>query len=165
LLVLAVGLVVALVASGAAWSSADTTSVAGELPSSRRYRPPTDAPVLDPFRPPPEPWLAGNRGIEYATGPGAAIVAIGPGVVSFAGAVAGRLVVTVTHPDGLRSSYVGLGAIHVVVGHLVQGGQPVGTAHGPVHLGVRRQDAYLDPALLWGSPVRGGRSVLVPVPP
>ncbi|MEZ5138666.1 MAG: hypothetical protein R2711_07815 [Acidimicrobiales bacterium] len=31
----------------------------------RTYRPPTDGAVLDPFRPPPQPWLAGNRGIEY----------------------------------------------------------------------------------------------------
>ena len=33
------------------------------------YRPPVDAPVVDPFRPPAERWSAGNRGVEYATDP------------------------------------------------------------------------------------------------
>jgi murein DD-endopeptidase MepM/ murein hydrolase activator NlpD len=121
--------------------------------------------VLDPFRPPPEPWLAGNRGIEYATAAGVPVAAIGPGVVTFAGPVAGRLVATVEHPDGLRSSYVELGRLLVARGQVVAAGEPVGIADGPVHLGVRRGSTYLDPASLWGAPVLGGRSVLVPTAP
>ena len=125
------------------------------------YRPPTDAPVLDPFRPPPEPWLAGNRGIEYATPAGAPVQAIGPGRVAFAGQVAGRLVVTVNHPDGLRSSYTGFGAITTRRNAVVRSGDVVGTAGGPFHLGVRRGDTYLDPALLWGAAPGAGRVFLV----
>ncbi len=126
------------------------------------YRPPTDAPVLDPFRPPPEPWLPGNRGIEYDTASGAPIIAIGPGVVSFAGPVAGRLVATIVHPGGLRSSYTGLADLVVAHGDRVAAGQAVGRASGPFHLGVRRGRRYLDPASMWGTAVGAGRVVLVP---
>ena len=126
------------------------------------YQPPTDAPVRDPFRPPPEPWLPGNRGIEYDAASGEVVTAIGPGRVSFAGPVAGRLVVTIVHPDGLRSSFTGLAGLAVGRGDRVATGQAVGLAPGPFHLGVRRGDRYLDPASLWGTTVGGGRAVLVP---
>ena len=118
--------------------------------------------MVDPFRPPPEPWLAGNRGLEYATAPGTLVRAIGPGRVAFAGPVAGRLVVTVNHPDGLRSSYTWLAAINVAEGDRVDGGDPIGVAGTGLHLGVRRGDTYIDPAGLWGTVVGGGRVVLVP---
>lgn len=128
----------------------------------RTYRPPTDAPVLDPFRPPPEPWLPGNRGIEYATSAGATLVAIGPGVVAFAGPVAGRLVVSILHPDGLRSALTGVAAVDVDVGDRVWAGAPVAVAGERTHLGVRRGEAYLDPASLWGTVAGGGSVHLVP---
>jgi murein DD-endopeptidase MepM/ murein hydrolase activator NlpD len=133
-------------ASGAA---AATLSV-GQVPDARTYRPPVDAPVIDPFRPPAQPWLPGNRGLEYAIPPGTLVRAIGPGVVSFAGPVAGSLHVTVTHPDGLRSSYSFLAAVRTVVGATVAAGDVVGVAAARLHLGVRRGDRYLDPASLWG---------------
>lgn len=132
-------------------------------PGNRFYRPPVDAPVVDPFRPPPEPWLPGNRGIEYATVPGTPVRAIGPGAVVFAGAVAGSLYVTILHPDGLRSSYSFLAAVRVRVGQRVRGGAVVGVAGDRFHVGVRRRRTYLDPASLWGTPVRGGRVLLVPL--
>lgn len=125
-----------------------------------RYRPPVVAPVVDGFRPPPGPFAAGNRGIEYATEPGAAVGAIGAGRVVFAGPVAGALHVTVHHGDGLRSSYSFLASITIALGDPVGPGQSVGTATERLHLGVRAGDAYLDPALLFG---RGGVR-LVPVP-
>ena len=126
------------------------------------YRPPVSGPVIDPFRPPPRPWMAGNRGIDYATIPGTLVGAIGPGRVAFAGAVAGRLAVTVDHPDGLRSSYVWLATIDVRVGDQVVAGDPVGRSGTVVHLGVRRGDTYLDPASLWGTRATVGHVVLVP---
>jgi murein DD-endopeptidase MepM/ murein hydrolase activator NlpD len=143
-----------------------TGQVAGALAGeagSRSYRPPTTGAVLDPFRPPPSPWLPGNRGIEYATEPGSALVAIGPGVVAFAGPVAGRLVISIEHPDGLRSALTGVRTIEVEVGAVVLAGEPIASALDRVHLGVRRGDAYLDPASLWGRQAAGGRAVLVPV--
>lgn len=133
-------------------------------PDARTYRPPIAAPVADPFRPPPEPWLAGNRGIEYTTPPGSPVRAIGPGIVTFAGRVAYELDVTVRHPDGLRSSYVDLATSSVRVGDRVMAGQVIGYSTDRLHLGVRRGDAYLDPASLWGQRVTGGKVILVPSP-
>ena len=128
--------------------------LAGAVPADG-YRPPVDAPVLDPFRPPPQPWMPGNRGIEYATVPGTPVRAIGPGTVTFAGLVAGSRIVTVTHPDGLRSSYVGLAQVRVEVGDRVAAGAVVGLAADRLHLGVRRGRTYLDPASLWGRSIEG----------
>src|SRR5205085_1070721 len=64
------------------------------------YRPPVDASVVDPFRPPPQPWAAGNRGLDYATRPGQEVRAAADGEVVFAGAVADSLHVVLLHPDG-----------------------------------------------------------------
>ena len=58
-------------------------------PSEVRHRSPTDAPIIDRFRPPPRPWMAGNRGIDFGTEPGAPILASADGRVVFAGTVAG----------------------------------------------------------------------------
>jgi len=143
---------------------AQAMPVAAGCEPSRCYRPPVDAPILDPFRPPADPWEPGNRGIEWATAPGTPVVAIGPGEVTFAGPVAGSLHVTVRPPDGLRSSYSFVAAIRVRVGERVRGGQVVAVAGATVHLGVRRGDRYLAPASLWGRSI-GGRVRLVPSDP
>jgi len=127
------------------------------------YHPPVDAPVRDPFRPPAGPFGPGNRGIEYATTPGTPVVAIGPGVVVFAGPIAGERYVTVQHSDGLRSSYSYLATIAVREGEVVREDTMVGLAGARLHLGVRRGDEYLDPALLWGRPYGPMRPVLVPL--
>lgn len=113
------------------------------------YDPPVDAPVTDPFRPPPRPWLPGNRGIEFATSPGTPVRSAARGVVSFAGAVAGALHVTVTHPDGIRTSYSFLASIAVAAGAAVAKGQVVGRSGERLHVGARRGDTYVDPASLW----------------
>ncbi len=140
----------------------------GLAPSARAapsvYQPPVDAPELDPFRGPPQPWLAGNRGIEYDTEPGTVVRVIGPGVVTFAGGVAGRIWVTVLHGDGLRSSY-GVAAAQVRRGQRLRAGAVVGVAGDSLHLGVRRGREYIDPASLWGRRVGPGMVVLVPLWP
>lgn len=132
-------------------------------PDRGDYRPPVDAPVVDPFREPSGPYGPGNRGLEYATAPGGTARSIGSGVVVFAGQVAGRLVVSVSHPDGLRSALTGLGSVTVTTGTVVEQGTPLGTTLDRLHLGVRSDGRYLDPALLFDSgPPR--RAVLVPGP-
>ena len=138
-------------------------AVATNPPGAPTYRPPVVAPVSDPYRPPPRPWMAGNRGIEYATIPGSVVHSIGPGVVTFAGPVAGSLHVTVLHPDRLRSSYSFLAAVRVRVGARLAAGVAVGVTGNRLHLGIRRGKAYLDPASLWGQRIHGGRVVLVPL--
>ncbi|MFN8018536.1 MAG: 30S ribosomal protein S2 [Acidimicrobiales bacterium] len=121
--------------------------------------------MADPFRPPPQPWLPGNRGIEYAAEPGTPVRAIGAGTVAFAGQVAGRLVVVVAHAGDLRSSYLPFAAIAVGAGDRVRQGTVLGLAAGHLHLGVRRHGTYVDPASLWGGPGRLGLPWLVPDEP
>ncbi|MCW3843697.1 M23 family metallopeptidase, partial [Micromonospora yasonensis] len=115
------------------------------------------------FDPPPQPWLPGHRGVDLAATPGVAVHAAGPGVVLFAGPVAGRPVVTVGHADGLRTTYEpvrpGLAAgarvgVGTPIGTLLAGhpGCPAGTC---LHWGLRRGEEYLDPLALLGlGPVR-----------
>lgn len=129
--------------------------------SAQRYSPPVDAPVVDPFRLPLGHYGPGNRGLEYRTAPGSPVRAIGDGRVAFAGSVAGRLVVSIDHPDGLRSSLVGLAVVAVRVGQRVSRADVVGSAGATLHLGVRRDGRYLDPATLFA---RRGPARLVPVP-
>lgn len=119
--------------------------------ASVSYRPPVDAPIVDPFRPPPKPWDAGNRGVEYATAAGTPVAAAADGEVVFAGPVAGALHVVVLHADGIRTSYSFLTSIAVLRGDRVGQGQTVGTAGDRLHFGARAGDAYVDPTLLFGA--------------
>ncbi|HEX6418719.1 MAG TPA: peptidoglycan DD-metalloendopeptidase family protein [Acidimicrobiales bacterium] len=122
-------------------------------PGAVVHTPPVDAPVVDPFRPPPGPFGAGNRGLEYGTAPGSPVRASASGTVTFAGAVAGALHVTVLHDDGVRTSYSFLAGIDVVVGQQVGQGHRVGTSGERLHFGARIGDAYFDPAMLFAGAV------------
>jgi murein DD-endopeptidase MepM/ murein hydrolase activator NlpD len=115
--------------------------VAADLP----HRPPVEAPVIDPFREPPEPWLAGNRGIEYGTEPGDVIRASAAGVVIFAGPVAGSNYVTVRHSPTLVTTAGFVSEVLVDVGDVVEPGDPLAIAGGPIHFTARRNGAYVDP--------------------
>ena len=114
------------------------------------FRPPVDAPVLDPFRPPEDGYGPGNRGLEYDTPAGVRVDAAGPGVVVFAGPVAGRSWVTVDHGDGLRTSYGPVTAIAVSVGDVVSRGTRLAVTTGPLHFSARVDGVYVDPAELIG---------------
>jgi murein DD-endopeptidase MepM/ murein hydrolase activator NlpD len=118
--------------------------------------------VLTPFDPPAQPWLAGHRGVDLAATVGDPVLAAGPGMVVFAGRVAGRGVVTVAHGAGLRTTYEPVAAT-VAVGQVVRGGDVLGTvepgahcgAEACVHWGALRNGRYVDPlALLRTSRVR-----------
>jgi murein DD-endopeptidase MepM/ murein hydrolase activator NlpD len=111
--------------------------------------------VLRPFDPPDHPYGPGHRGVDLGGWDGEPVLAAGAGVVVFAGAVAGRPVVSVDHPNGLRTTYEPVAAT-VAAGQHVGRGQPIGTlvaghdgcpAAACLHWGVRRGDEYLDP--LW----------------
>ncbi len=119
----------------------------------RVFRPPVDADVFDPFRPPPNPYGPGNRGIEYDTLPGQLVLAAASGTVSFAGQVASELHVTVDHGNGLLSSYSYLASINVQRGEHVKQSQVVGTTGSKrLHFGVRLDGEYVDPADFFGVP-------------
>lgn len=133
------------------------------------YRWPLDGTpsVTRRFDPPSQPWLAGHRGVDLGSTPGALVRAAGPGVVHFAGSLAGRGVVSVRHPNGLRTTYEPLEPM-VSEGQRVAAGEVIGRLsaghHGcPVaaclHWGLRHGETYLDPLSLLGL----GRVRLLPL--
>jgi murein DD-endopeptidase MepM/ murein hydrolase activator NlpD len=138
------------------------------------YVPPV--PGVDPpsgverlFDPPEEEWGPGHRGVDLVAPESSRVVSPGPGVVTFAGQVARRGVVVVTHPDGLRTSLEPVAA-SVPVGTAVAAGTPIGVVEGAqagegggttpnhcaprscVHWGVRRGERYIDPLSLLDRP-------------
>ena len=123
---------------------------AAAQPAGVDYDAPVAAPLVDVFRPPTHRYGSGNRGLTYATEPGTPIGATAPGVVVFAGPVAGHLVVSVRHADGLRSTYTGLQTLQVAAGRSVAAGDVLGLAGDEFHFGVKAGDAYLDPSVLIG---------------
>ena len=150
------------------WAAPHAPAVA---PAAAAYRwPLAGAPrVTRPFDPPPQPWLPGHRGVDLAAIPAATVFAAGAGVVAFAGVVAGVGVVSVDHPDGLRTTYEPV-AGSVRAGQPVAFGQPIGTltpghpgcpVAACLHWGLRRGADYLDPLLL----LRAGQVRLLPLAP
>jgi murein DD-endopeptidase MepM/ murein hydrolase activator NlpD len=116
--------------------------------------------VTRPFDPPSGPYAAGHRGVDLAGAPGSPVVAAGDGVVVFAGMVAGRPVVSIDHPNGLRTTYEPVEP-SVAAGRHVARGSPIGTLAGGhtgcpreacLHWGLRRGGTYLDPLLLLRPP-------------
>jgi murein DD-endopeptidase MepM/ murein hydrolase activator NlpD len=81
--------------------------------------------VLRMFDAPTPNWQRGHRGIDLAGVPGQPVYAAGPGTVVFAGVLAGRPVVSVAHPGGLRTSYEPV-TPSVRPGQLVSAGSPLG---------------------------------------
>jgi len=143
----------------------DVTPVASQVASpaaaqaAPTYRPPLERSVSDPFDHTASRYGAGNRGLDYDVAAGDLVGAIGAGTVVFAGRVAGKVWVTVLHPDGLRSSSGPLATISVTTGDRVEVGTPLGTTGDAFHLGVRDSDRYLDPARLFVGQRRPARLV------
>jgi murein DD-endopeptidase MepM/ murein hydrolase activator NlpD len=121
------------------------------------------------FDKPERNWLPGHRGVDLAGTAGQAVLAAGDGIVVFAGEVAGKPVVSIDHPGGLRTTYEPVTA-KVAVGSRVGRGTPIGSLVAghegcPVtaclHWGARRESGahnrreYVDPlGLLHEVPVR-----------
>lgn len=111
------------------------------------------------FDPPSTTYGRGHRGVDLVAPAGGPVLAAGDGTVVFAGSLAGRGVVSIQHPDGLRTTYEPVTAT-VTVGVGVRAGQQIGileaghpgcSASACLHWGVRRgADIYLDPLRLIG---------------
>lgn len=152
----------------------DAPASADVPPTATGYVPPVpgiDPPsgVEHPFDPPEEEWGTGHRGVDLTAPEGSPVLSPGPGVVTFAGQVARRGVVVVTHPDGLRTSLEPVAA-SVPVGTAVAAGRTIGVVEGGpagggdgttpnhcaprscVHWGVRRGERYIDPLSLLDRP-------------
>ena len=115
--------------------------------------------VVHGFDPPSDPYGPGHRGVDLLAPAGGLVRATADGVVTFAGFVAGRGVVTVSH-GGVRSTYEPVIAT-VHPGDHVHAGDPLGRlSAGPghcglrtcLHLGVRVGKVYLDPLAFLGRP-------------
>lgn len=130
-----------------------------------------------PLRPPPAvtrafdapspDWKPGHRGVDLSGVPGQPVFAAGTATVVFAGLLAGRPVVSLAHPGGLRTSYE---PVHAAVrtGQLVTAQTTIGAllpGHGScpapacLHWGAMWGPAaradYVDPrGLLKSTPIR-----------
>jgi murein DD-endopeptidase MepM/ murein hydrolase activator NlpD len=172
-------LVVAAVASvvvGDAIAAAGAVSPSTYLPISAVGAAPSRAPavvstvfvwpmagppvVIGKFDPPAEPWLPGHRGVDLAAALEESVYAAGTGTVTFAGRIGGTGVVSITHANGLRTTYEPVAAT-VHAGERVAIGTPIGRidarlphcAPGPaacLHWGLIRGGVYLDPLTLLG---------------
>ncbi len=115
------------------------------------------------FDRPASTWASGHRGVDIAADTGGEVLSPGPGVVTFAGTVVNRGVVTVAHDSGLVSSVEPVDAV-VAVGDRVHAGDVLGTVEARawhcdtacIHWGVRLDGDYLNPldALAGFGPVR-----------
>ncbi|PST47736.1 peptidase M23 [Bifidobacterium callitrichos] len=129
---------------------------------------PLDEPVVaESFDGPAKPWLPGHRGVDLEAEEGEDIVAPGEGVISFAGEVAGKQVVSIRTDEGLTFTF------EPAVTDLPRGTRVIrGERFGEVatgsdhcvgsclHWGVRRGDrVYIDPTAMTG----GRRIGLKPV--
>lgn len=149
---------------------AATASRAPALPANRGpWRPPVDGlDLLTGFDPPPLPWMPGHRGVDLAATGAQAVLAAGAGTVVYAADLAGRGVVSIAHPSGLRTTYEPVEPL-VSAGDAVTAGQTIGhlqPGHAScpdaacLHLGLKRGPLYLDPLLLFGA----GKVRLLPRP-
>ena len=113
--------------------------------------PPVDGPVIDGFRPPAQPWLPGNRGLEYDTEPGEPVRASAAGVVVFAGAVAGSFHVTIRHDAHLVTTVAFVASPLVEVGARVRAGDVIALAGDTLHFTARADGEYVDPTMLFAA--------------
>ena len=124
-------------------------------------------PVVRQFIAPATAYSAGHRGIDIRS-PSADVFAPADGVVSFAGVVVDRPVLSIRHDDGVVSSYEPVETT-LSAGDAVSRGQLVGTllpGHCPglcLHFGVRVGGQYVSPLEFLGGipwsvllPTRGG---------
>ena len=117
--------------------------------------------VVRPFDPPSQPWLSGHRGVDISSNPGTQVVAAMDGVVRFAGVVADRPVISISHGE-LITTYEPVSPVvkqgdHVSAGHvigvLVEGHSCIQPTC--LHWGLKKGDEYLDPlSLLGGGKIR-----------
>ncbi|MUL65645.1 peptidase M23 [Mycobacterium sp. CBMA 234] len=114
----------------------------------------------------PQPnWQRGHRGVDLNGSAGQTVFAAASGTVVFAGELAGRPVVSVAHPGGLRTSYEPVRAA-VRPGAVVAAGAALGTLvaghpgcpsclHWGAMWGAAANADYVDPlGLLATTPIR-----------
>jgi murein DD-endopeptidase MepM/ murein hydrolase activator NlpD len=152
-------LILCLTLAGAAPAAADDVRLDWPL------RPPPA--VARGFDAPTPDWNPGHRGVDLPGSPGQRVYAAGAATVVFAGLLAGRPVVSLAHPGGLRTSYEPVRAAvragqavtaGTVIGELVAGhpGCPAAAClHWGAMWGPASRAEYVDPlGLLKSTPIR-----------
>jgi murein DD-endopeptidase MepM/ murein hydrolase activator NlpD len=126
---------------------------AGVGPVSELHSPVEPFHAVRLFDRPEAPWGAGHRGLDLEVTVGEVVLSPGEGIVTFAGPVVDRGVVTIGHFGGLVSSLEPVAAT-VNVGETVAAGDPIGFVTDErghcgeepcLHWGVRRGGRYLNP--------------------
>lgn len=149
-----IGLLVALVVTGSAPAQA----------GPRWSWPVSPHRVTDTFRPPLQKWNAGHRGVDFAATIGQDVFAVADGRVAFAGNLAGKDVVVISH-GAIRTTYEPVRP-QVIVGEQVKRAETIGQlmpglSHCSqlllvrcLHLGAIRGFTYVDPLPLIRGHVR-----------
>ena len=123
--------------------------------------------VLRMFDAPSPNWNSGHRGVDLAGEPDQPVYAAAAGTVVFAGELAGRTLVSIAHPGGLRTTYEPVRPA-VRAGQLVDAGSAIGALitghagcsaaaclHWGAMWGAASRADYVDPlGLLASTPVR-----------
>ena len=135
-------------------------TAAAQTSGAEAYPPLAPLTVLQSFAPPLHPWAAGNRGVDLAAYAGERVSAATAGVVSYAGTLAGRGVISI-RAGSLRTTYEPVNPV-VHAGDSVAAGQFIGyvsaaaDACGPpgscLHWGALQSDEYIDPMGLLRAP-------------
>lgn len=133
-----------------AFSKASSTSETCYSAMEWPVKPPR---IVKAFNPPPKPWLAGHRGVDLAAPTGTPLFAPADGVISFAGKVARKSVVTIRH--GELTSTFEPAVTKLAVGVKVKRGQRFAHIEGGsdhckkycVQWGLKRKNrTYVNPA-------------------
>jgi hypothetical protein len=136
---------------------AGVVAPAAAQPGAVWLTPPVDGGLVARFDEPERKWGSGHRGVDFSVPSGTAVRAAAPGRVAFAGPVAGVVAVTIDHGGAFATTYTSLASVSVSEGDYVDRGHWIGaagTAHPGgdpgLHLGVKVDGRYADPALFFG---------------
>lgn len=123
--------------------------------------------VLRRFEQPRSQWSSGHRGVDLSGAVGEPVLSAGEGVVAFSGVIAGRGVITVRHPGGLRTTYEPVDQ-RLASATVVHQGDPIGVISSTpghwvplscLHWGAIAGGIYRDPLSLLSL----GRPILLPL--
>lgn len=114
-----------------------------------------EVPVLRAFSPGRANWNAGHRGVDLALAEGDSVYAAGDGTIIFAGKLNDRMLVSIQHSDGIRTTYEPI-IPAVERNQQVVSGQLIGTVDGThcapfscLHWGAKvGADGYINPLSL-----------------
>ncbi|WP_300269253.1 M23 family metallopeptidase [Microbacterium sp.] len=111
--------------------------------------------VTEDFHAPSHDYGPGHRGIDVGASVGAVVRTPADGVVAFRGVVVDRPLITIEHGSGLVTTLEPVDSM-LMPGDAVARGEQVGTVAtgghtrtGDLHLGVRWNDVYVNPLVLF----------------